>query len=77
MENITDYKDIVTLEQEVCSKLKIQDIAEDLLGKPTSKKSKNGILRIQPFINLKKRHHLKYRKNIKYFVAFRLNIVEM
>ena len=41
MENITDYKDIVTLEQEVCSKLKIQDIAEDLLGKPTSKKSKN------------------------------------
>lgn len=41
MGDLKDYEDIVTLEQEICKKLKIQDIAEELLGEPVSKKDKN------------------------------------
>lgn len=34
------FEDIAALEKEICEKLNIQDIAEDLLGVPASKKSK-------------------------------------
>lgn len=41
MENLNTFEDIVALEQEICKNLKIQDIAEELLGQPVLKKNKN------------------------------------
>ena len=41
MVNLNKFEDIVALEQEICKNLKIQDIAEELLGQPILKKNKN------------------------------------
>ena len=66
------FEDIVTLEREICEKLKIQDIAEKLLGKPASKKSKNVKWNItyKTFYKLEKTPSFKISERYQIFHCF-------
>ena len=66
------FEDIVILEREICKKLKIQDIAEELLGKPASKKSKNVKWNItyKTFYKLEKTPSFKISERYQIFHCF-------